>query len=199
MISLSCEDMSASDAYKLLTGTVVPRPIAWISTQSADKIVNVAPFSSFNYVAHSPPMLAVNITLTDSGGIKDTARNIRDTGEFVVNIATRATLDVMHASSAEYSGDVSEAAELGIAMTPGQKVAAPRLAVSPVQMECRLSQIVPLGTGVNTLYIGEVLMFHLSPDIYNGRHIDSVAMDPIARLGGPFYAALGEIFSRKRP
>lgn len=191
--------MSASDAYKLLTGSVVPRPIAWISTQSDDKIVNVAPFSSFNYVAHSPPMLAVNITLTDSGGIKDTARNIRDTGEFVVNIATRATLDVMHESSAEYSGDVSEAEELGIALVPGQQVSVPRLAVSPIQMECKLSQIVPLGTGVNTLYIGEVVMFHLSRDIYNGRHIDSVAMDPIARLGGPFYAALGEIFSRKRP
>jgi flavin reductase (DIM6/NTAB) family NADH-FMN oxidoreductase RutF len=199
MISLSCEGMSASDAYKLLTGSVVPRPIAWISTQSDDKIVNVAPFSSFNYVAHSPPMLAVNITLTDSGGIKDTARNIRDTGEFVVNIATRATLDVMHESSAEYSGDVSEAEELGIALVPGQQVSVPRLAVSPIQMECKLSQIVPLGTGVNTLYIGEVVMFHLSRDIYNGRHIDSVAMDPIARLGGPFYAALGEIFSRKRP
>lgn len=199
MISLSCECMSASDAYKLLTGSVVPRPIAWISTQSDDKIVNVAPFSSFNYVAHSPPMLAVNITLTDSGGIKDTARNIRDTGEFVVNIATRATLDVMHESSAEYSGDVSEAEELGIALVPGQQVSVPRLAVSPIQMECKLSQIVPLGTGVNTLYIGEVVMFHLSRDIYNGRHIDSVAMDPIARLGGPFYAALGEIFSRKRP
>jgi len=199
MISLSCEGMSASDAYKLLTGSVVPRPIAWISTQSDDKIVNVAPFSSFNYVAHSPPMLAVNITLTDSGGIKDTARNIRDTGEFVVNIATRATLDVMHESSAEYSGDVSEAEELGIALVPGQQVSVPRLAVSPIQMECKLSQIVPLGTGVNTLYIGEVVMFHLSRDIYNGRHIDSVAMDPIARLGGPFYAALGEIFTRKRP
>ncbi|WP_397476008.1 flavin reductase family protein [Pusillimonas sp.] len=199
MISLSCEGMSDSDAYKLLTGAVVPRPIAWISTQSAGQIVNVAPFSSFNYVAHSPPMLAVNITLTDSGGIKDTARNIRDTGEFVVNIATRATLDLMHESSAEYSGDVSEAEELGIALTPGQRVSVPRLAASPVQMECVLSQIVPLGNGINTLYIGEVAMFHLSPDIYNGHHIDSVGMQPVARLGGPLYAALGEIINRTRP
>lgn len=199
MISLSCEGMSDSDAYKLLTGAVVPRPIAWISTQSAERIVNVAPFSSFNYVAHSPPMLAVNITLTETGGIKDTARNIRDTGEFVVNIATRATLDLMHESSAEYSGDVSEAEQLGIALTPGQRVSVPRLAASPIQMECVLSQVVPLGNGINTLYIGEVVMFHLSPDVYDGRHIDSVGMQPVARLGGPLYAALGEIINRKRP
>lgn len=199
MISLPCEGMSGSDAYKLLTGAVVPRPIAWISTQSADGIVNVAPFSSFNYVAHSPPMLAVNITLTDSGGIKDTARNIRDTGEFVVNIATVATLDLMHESSAEYSGDVSEAERLGIALTPGQMVAVPRLTASPVQMECVSSKIVPLGNGINTLYIGEVVMFHLSSDVYNGRHIDSVRMQPVARLGGPLYASLGEIIRRERP
>src|SRR5690606_41215394 len=108
-------------------------------------------------------------------------------------------LDGMHDSSGEYRGDVSEAEELEIALGPGQQVSVPSLAVSPIQMECKLSQIVPLGTGVTTLYIGEVVMFHLSRDIYNGRHIDSVAMDTIARSGGPFDAALGEIFSRKRP
>src|SRR3546814_13338215 len=84
--SLPIAELSSSQAYKLLTGVVVPRPIAWISTKGADGTVNVAPFSSFNYVADRPPMLAVNIGLQESdGSLKDTARNIRDTGEFVVN------------------------------------------------------------------------------------------------------------------
>jgi len=198
-ISLATGQMGTSDAYKLLTGVVVPRPIAWITTRSAAGVVNVAPFSSFNYVAHTPPLLAVNITLHDDGRIKDTARNIRETGEFVVNIVPRAALDLMNQSSAEYPSDVSEADAVGLDLIDSQLVKPPRIAVSPVHMECRLSQVVPLGTGVNTLYIGEVVMFHLAGSVYDGRHVDSVAIDPVARLGGPFYATLGEILQRKRP
>lgn len=197
--SLRTADLAGADAYKLLTGVVVPRPIAWISTRSANGTVNVAPFSSFNYVADTPPMLAVNIGLHDDGCLKDSARNIRETGEFVVNVTTRAALEAMNASSARYPADTSEAEQLGIALLPGQEVGAPRVAMSPVQMECRLSHIVPLGKGGNTLYIGEVIMFHLAERIYDGRHVNSVAIDPIARLGGPFYAALGEIIKLKRP
>lgn len=198
-VSLATADIDTSTAYKLLTGVVVPRPVAWITSCSASGVVNVAPFSSFNYIAHSPPMLAINITLQDNGAVKDTARNINETGEFVVNIATLDTLDLMNASSAEYAPHASEAEHLDIDLLPGQLVKAPRIALSPVHMECRLSQVVPLGTGVNTLYIGEVVMFHLNNSVYDGRHVDSVAINPIARLGGPFYATLGEILKRPRP
>lgn len=199
MTSFAAVDIDGSMAYKLVSGLVVPRPVAWISSQNEAGLVNVAPFSSFNYVAHSPAMLAVNIALQDDGTLKDTARNIRETGEFVVNITPTSALDAMNQSSAEYPANVSEAQVLDIPLMPSTQVKPPRVAVSPAQMECRLTQIVPLGTGINTLYIAEIVAFHVANTVYDGRHIDSVALDPVARLGGPFYASLGEIHKRPRP
>lgn len=194
-VTIDAAGLGTPEAYRLIIGCVTPRPIAWVTTVDAAGRVNAAPFSSYNYVAHSPPMLAINIGSRD-GHLKDTARNIVDTGEFTVNVATEANMEQMHRSSTEYPPGVSEAEELGIALLPGVKVRAPRIADSPVHMECRLERAITLGRGLNTLYIGEVLAFHLSRDIYDGRHVDSVRMRPVARLGGPYYAALGEIFDR---
>lgn len=194
-IRVDGEGLDPAAAYRLIVGCAVPRPVAWITTVGAGGRVNAAPFSSYNYVATNPPMLAINIT-TREGENKDTARNIRETGEFVVNVATESTLEQMHASAEEFPPDVSEAEKLGLELLPSTHVRAPRIAVTPVQMECRLDQIIPLGRGTNVLYIGEVVAFHLSPEIYDGRRVDSVKLRPIARLGGPFYAALGEIFHR---
>ena len=196
-VTLDASLLDTEAAYSLLIGCVVPRPIAWITTVNAAGKVNAAPFSSFNYVAHSPPMLAVNIG-TRAGGLKDTARNIVDTREFVVNVATEATLEVMHKSSADYPPEVSETEALSIALAPSRFVKPPRIAASPIQMECRLERSITLGRGLNTLYIGEIVAFHLSPEIFDGRRVDSAKMRPVARLGGPYYAALGEIFNRPR-
>lgn len=190
--------LDSESAYRLIVGTVVPRPVAWITTLGEDGRVNAAPFSSYNYVATSPPMVAVNI-VTRAGQDKDTARNIRASGEFVVNVPTEDTLEVMHATAAEYPADCSETEALGIELIPSHHVKPPRIAATPVQLECRLDKIVPLGTGLNVLYIAEVVGFHLSDRIYDGRRVDSVGMRPIARMGGPFYAALGEIFQRTMP
>lgn len=195
-----CIDGNALDtetAYRLLIGAVVPRPVAWITTVDADGRVNVAPFSSYNYVATSPPMLAINIAKRPgSGNVKDTARNLAANGEFVVNVATEDNLELMHASAAEYPSEVSEAEALGIAMLPSRHVRAPRIACSPIQMECRIDRIVPLGRGINTLHIGEVLAFHLDGSVFDGRRIDPLALKPIARMGGPFYATLGRLIER---
>jgi flavin reductase (DIM6/NTAB) family NADH-FMN oxidoreductase RutF len=177
---------------------VVPRPVAWITSLGENGRVNAAPFSSYNYVATSPPMVAVNI-VSRAGVEKDTATNIRARGEFVVNVATEETMELMHASAAEYPADVSETQALGIALLPSRRVKVPRIAASPAQMECRLDKILPLGSGLNTLYIAEVVAFHLSDRIYDGRRVDSVGMRPIARMGGPFYASLGEIHQRPMP
>ena len=186
--------MDTETAYRLLCGVVVPRPVAWITTVDADGVVNAAPFSSYNYVAHSPPMVAVNIG-ERRGALKDTARNITRSREFVVNVATEANMEQMHQCSAEFAPDVSEVLALGLELLPSDLVKPPRLAVSPVQMECRLHQAVRLGR-LNTLYIGEVVAFHLSDAVFDGKYVDSARMRPIARLGGPYYAALGEIFQR---
>lgn len=187
--------LDTAEAYRLLVGCVVPRPIAWITTVDANGRVNAAPFSSYNYVATDPPMLAVNIT-SKGDVLKDTARNIRESREFVVNVADVSTMAAMHASASEYPPDVSETDALNIELLPSTRVRPPRIAASPVQMECKLDQFIVLGKGRNTLYIGEVVAFHLSTDIYDGQRVDSVAMNPVARLGGPYYSALGEIFNR---
>jgi flavin reductase (DIM6/NTAB) family NADH-FMN oxidoreductase RutF len=193
--TLDATTMDTATAYRLLVGAVVPRPVAWITTRSRDGVVNAAPFSSYNYVAHSPPMVAVNIGSRD-GELKDTARNIVETGEFVVNVATLDAMDLMHGCSADYPAETSEPQALGIELIGSERIAAPRVAVSPIQMECRLERAITLGRGLNTLYIGEVLMFHLADTVYDGRHIDSVKLRPIARLGGPLYAELGPLHTR---
>jgi flavin reductase (DIM6/NTAB) family NADH-FMN oxidoreductase RutF len=194
-VTLATERMSTEEAYRLICGCVVPRPVAWITTCDQAGNINAAPFSSYNYVAHSPPMVAVNIGSRD-GELKDTARNIRATDEFVVNVATEATLEQMHACGAEYPAGVSELKALGITTAPSSIIRPPRIIAAPIQLECRLEQFIVLGRGLNTLYIGEVVAFHLSKEIFDGRYIDSIAMRPIARLGGPYYAALGEVFYR---
>lgn len=191
-ITIESSKLSTQEAYKLICGAVVPRPVAWISTVNKKGLVNLAPFSSFNYVAHSPPMLAVNIG-SRGGSLKDTASNIVQTKEFVVNVATVDNFEIMHQTSAEYPSNISEADALGLVLIPSSIVAPPRIKVSPIHMECRLEKVISLGKGLNTLYIGEVVAFHLDSDIFDGVYIDSVKMKPIARLGGPFYAELGKI------
>ena len=189
------EGMDTATAYRLICGAVVPRPVAWITTVSKDGRVNAAPFSSYNYVAHSPPMVAANIG-TRLGELKDTARNIRETGWFCVNVATEDVMETMHLGGADYQPEGGEPDALGIELLPGIATPVPRVAASPIHMECKLDQFVTLGRGLNTLYIGEVLAFHFADSVYDGRHVDSVKLRPIARLGGPYYAALGEIFLR---
>jgi len=191
-VTVDASELDTQSAYKLIIGCVVPRPIAWITSLSEAGRVNAAPFSSYNYVAHSPPMVAVNVGLR-RGRLKDTAHNILATREFVVNVATESARQPMHDCSADFGPHESEPEALGIALLPSRFVRPPRIAASPVQMECRLDQAVRLGSGNNTLYIGEVVAFHLSPAVYDGERVDSAALRPLARLGGPYYTTLGQI------
>ena len=137
-------DLAAEESYRLITGIVVPRPIAWVSTLSAGGTVNLAPFSAFTFVSPKPPMLAISIG-RKAGIYKDTAHNILATEEFVVHIADTALMSEVHGSSAEFPADVSEVEELGLDTIASEKVSPPRIARAPIAMECRFSNALEFG------------------------------------------------------
>ncbi len=188
----------AAARYRIITSCAVPRPIAWVTTLGENGLVNIAPFSSYNYIAHSPPMVGINIGLRD-GKLKDTARNLEATKEFVISMPTVETMEAMNMTSANMRPMSAKRERHGIPLIPSQFIKPPRIANTPVQMECRLTQVLPLGTGHNIFYIGEVVAFHLDNEIFDGRHVDIAKMNPIARLAGPYYAKLGEIVRMERP
>jgi flavin reductase (DIM6/NTAB) family NADH-FMN oxidoreductase RutF len=178
------------DAYKLAIGSVVPRPIAWVSSVSADGILNVAPFSFFNCFAANPLILGFAPTFTDDRPKKDTLANVIALGEFVINIATEATLERMDATGRPYPPDADEFVIAGLTPAPAIRVRAPRVAESPINFECRLHQLVQLGEGEGsgTLVLGHAVHVHVDDGVMDGTRIDPILLQPVARMGGPYYA-----------
>lgn len=173
---------SKADNYKLLTNLVMPRPIAWISSQSPDGVINLAPFSFFNAVGSEPLYIIVSIGDNDAGGPKDTARNIRDSGEFVVNLVTEDLFEAMNISAADFPAGQSELEAAHLHAAPSVQIKAPRVAEAQASLECKLYSAQSLGS--NTLFIGEVVMFHVADHLLGPRlHIEGFA--PIGRLGSP--------------
>ena len=197
MRSFESLDLSAAAAYALMVGIVVPRPVAWITTVNGTGMVNAAPFSCYTFVCNRPPMLAVSVGPRGEV-LKDTAANIAANQEFVVNVATEETLAAMHASSAEYPSHESEVAALGLATLPSRSVAPPRLACSPVAMECRLERRLDLGETRSGLLIAEILIFHVHEALLEGNRVSVERFRPVARLGGPNYATLGRIITQPK-
>jgi flavin reductase (DIM6/NTAB) family NADH-FMN oxidoreductase RutF len=173
---------TGADNYKLLTNLVVPRPIAWITSVSEAGVVNLAPFSFFNAVGSKPLYLVVSIGRRDDGTPKDTARNIESSGEFVVNMVSEDLLRQMNLSAADFPPDQSELTAAGLNAAPSVKVKPPRLNEAQVSLECKLFKSQALGT--NTLYIGEVVMFHVADRLLGPKmHVNGFA--PLGRLGSP--------------
>lgn len=188
------------DAYKLLIGSVVPRPIAWVSSIGAEGQVNLAPFSYFTIASSSPPMLLFCPQRKTDGTPKDTTRNIRQTGEFVIHIVSEALVEPMNQSSAPYAYGESEFERAGLHAVAGARVRAPRIADAPVAFECRLEQIVPLGDpAAAEIIVGRVLLVHVRDDVYRDGYVLLDALQPVARLAGDGYARVSDTFSLARP
>jgi flavin reductase (DIM6/NTAB) family NADH-FMN oxidoreductase RutF len=183
-------------AYRLITGVVVPRPIAWVTSLSATGVLNLAPFSAFMFVSPKPPMLAISVGR--KGNVyKDTAQNILNNEAYVVHIADSSLMNAVHESSTEHPPEVSEVDELGLATLPGERIKVPRLTAAPIAMECRFRQCLEFGETRSRLIIGEVLVFHIRDGLLKNGKIETEALDPIARIAGPRYAKLGEIVTLK--
>ncbi|WP_108521219.1 flavin reductase family protein [Bradyrhizobium algeriense] len=183
-------------AYRLITGVVVPRPIAWVTSLSGSGVLNLAPFSAFMFVSPKPPMLAISVGR--KGTIyKDTAQNILNNEEYVVHIADSSLMKAVHESSTEHPPDVSEVEELRLSTLPGERIKVPRLAAAPIAMECRFRQCLEFGETRSRLIVGEVLVFHIRDGLLNNGKIETEALDPICRIAGPRYAKLGEIVTLK--
>jgi len=175
---------TAIDNYKLLTNLVVPRPIAWVTSQNSEGIVNLAPFSFFNAVGSNPLYLLISVGRNDDGSRKDTANNISANGEFVVNMVTEEVLAAMNVSAADFPSDESELVAAGLSMAGSERIKVPRVAESQASMECKLHSAQALGA--YTIFVGEVVMLHVADHLLGERmHINGFA--PIGRLGSPSY------------
>jgi flavin reductase (DIM6/NTAB) family NADH-FMN oxidoreductase RutF len=198
-------DPKARDArqnYHFLTSAIIPRPIAWVTTlDPVTGIVNAAPFSWFQAVCADPPMVMLALQRRADGSPKDTTRNIRASREFVVNVSPQALAQAMVQSSGEYPPDVSEVEALGLRTAPSKVVKAPRLADSPVHLECRLHQEIQLGHGEGTsLILGEVVHIAADDGVLDARqNVDPSKLVLVARLGGRDYVDTANFFTLQRP
>lgn len=194
-MNVSAQSLDETNCYKILSGIVVPRPIAWISSLALNGAVNLAPFSCYTFVSTVPPLLAISCGLKPEGP-KDTLLNATRNNEFVVNIASYEMLDALHGSSAEFEPDVSEADLFQVALANSCMVTTPRVAMAAASMECKTVETIEFGAKGTQLLIGEVVWFHVRDDVYRNERIYTAAMNPIARVGGPNYAPLGPIDSK---
>lgn len=198
MISFVPAEMAVAAPYHLLTSIVAPRPIAWIATIAEVGLPNLAPFSFFNAVAGFPPTIMFSVSYRRrEPREKDTLRNVRQVGEFVCHIVDEALADAMVHTAVDWPTDVNEMEMARVTAVPSSDVRPPRVAEAPVAMECKVTQIIPVAGATNVMVLGQVVRFHLRQDLYRPELglIDTVAMKPITRLGGPVeYTKIGELF-----
>jgi len=186
---------------RVITGVVVPRPIAFVSTISPEGVLNVAPYSFFNVVSYNPAMVIISSSRHAGDKRKDTLANIENTGEFVVNIVVDDIAEAMNMTAAEYPAEDSEFDIAGLSPAPSDLVKPPRVAESPVNLECKLNQIIKLGEGSHEhgLVIGEVVLVHVRDDIIDGHRIDQQRLKPTGRLAGNMYCHTTDVFEMVRP
>ncbi|MHB2026332.1 MAG: flavin reductase family protein [Elusimicrobiota bacterium] len=193
--------LSPRERYGLLIHSILPRPIAWISTMSPDGLPNLAPFSFFTGIAAEPMSVCFSPVNNRLGVEKDTLINIRKTGEFTVNIVTETAAEMMNKTSAEYPYGVSEFEKAGVTPLKGVKVAPHRVKESPVHMECRVLRIVTLSSGPlgGHVVVGEIVFFHADDSVWKNGGLSHHDLRAIGRMGGSWYARTSDAFEMPRP
>ena len=197
---LRFDALKAQEAYKLLTAAVVPRPIALVTTRNADGSVNAAPYSFFNVFSHNPPLMVLGLEVRPDSRLKDTARNIRENGVFVVNLVDENLLDSMVACATDFPEGESEPAALGLDLEAGEQVDVPHLAQAPFSFECRQVTVMRIGVQ-RDLAIGEAVAMRardglVDPETYR---VNWDRYDPVGRLFATYYTRMGERLDRAIP
>lgn len=196
MISIDPSKNKERDNYKLMIGSIIPRPIAFVTSLAEDGTLNGAPFSYFNIVSSNPPMISV--TVQHKGNEKkDTTRNILNKKEFVVHIVDEDNVEKINETAANLPSNESEVLAAGLTQKPSAIITVPGVEEAKIRMECRLEKAVEF-EGCD-LIIGKIVQFHISKDIYEDGKIDPRGLNAVSRLAGSSYAKVGEIFDMERP
>jgi flavin reductase (DIM6/NTAB) family NADH-FMN oxidoreductase RutF len=202
MLRIDPESQSERDVYKLLTGSIVPRPIAFITTLSRNGVLNAAPFSYFNIVTANPPLISISIQ-RKNGLYKDTARNILETGSFVVHASDETNIEAINQTAANLPPEESEVSLAKLTPVPSEKISVPGVAEARIRMECVLEKAIELGGMPSApacdLIIGKVVFFHIAEDLYENGRIHANKLLAVSRLAGSSYAKLGDMFALDRP
>jgi flavin reductase (DIM6/NTAB) family NADH-FMN oxidoreductase RutF len=201
MISIDASKNTERENYKLLIGSIIPRPIAFVTSISKEGVVNGAPFSYFNIVAANPPMISISIQ-RPSGKQKDTARNILENQEFVVHIVDQHNVDKINQTAASLPPDQSEIDFADLTLVNSEKIPVPGVKEAKIRMECKLEHCLQIGENESPssdLIIGRVLQIHIDESIYFDGKIDPDKLGAVSRLAGNDYAKIGKIFTIERP
>lgn len=193
-------DKDAADAYKILASLVTPRPIAWVTTLNAETVVNAAPFSFFNVFGSNPPLVAFAPGDRAAGVPKDTARNIRENGEFVIHLVDASMAEAMNATAASLPYGESELDRLGLSLVAGESVSVPWIREAPAALECRQHSTIEIGS--NRVVLGIVQRVHVREGILDPKtkHINVDAYQPIGRMASPsWYCQTDHLFEMERP
>lgn len=204
MISFNSNELSTKNQYKLMSGTLIPRPIAWVTSANEAGLINLAPFSFFSVVSDRLPLMSISINRRKDGVMKHTAANIIKTKQAVVQLPTRELMEFVNQSAASFGSDESEVSELGLETVTSNMVSVPGIAGVKARFEVVLNQHVPImddGEIISDLFILEVVYFHIEDDILDQdkMYIDAKKLNPVARLAGPEYANIGEKYKLIRP
>lgn len=202
MLRLDPKQLTQKENYKLLIGSVLPRPIAFVTSVNENGVVNAAPFSFYTVVSTNPPMIGFTVHRKPGNIQKDTAHNIQLNGEFVIHVVDETNVAMVNETATEFPNEVSEVEAVGFTLDPSVVVRVPRIRESKVQLECKLHQMIPLGGTSDApnsdFIVGEIVQFHVQDDLLYDGKINTDRLKPVGRLAGVSYVNIGETYAMTR-